>query len=146
MIEGRDTMRRHGAQARPAEEDILWHLKRILGARPRAADLLEPGRDLAAALQFAECEARLDRAHRHYAAAQDVHRLEDFDYLQEHLEDLMYFDWIEDGAKREAARRIMRLEHVSKRHANHEKKLAGRYLREAQSRRDRALEHYLSRL
>ena len=115
-------MRRHGAQARPAEEDILLYLERILGARPRAADFLEPGRDLAAALQLAECEARLDRAHRHYAAAQDVHRLEDFDYLQEHLE------------------------HVSKRHANHEKKLAGRYLREAQSRRDRALEHYLSHL
>ena len=121
MIEGRDTMRRHGAQARPAEEDILGHLERILGARPRSADFLEPGRNLAAALQLAECEARLDRAHRHYAAAQDVHRLEDFDYLQEHLEDLMYFDWTEDGAKREVARRIMRLEHVSKRHANHKK-------------------------
>ena len=146
MIEGRDTMRRHGAQARPAEEDILLYLERILGARPRAADLLEPGRDLAAALQFAECEARLDRAHRHYVEAQGVHRHDDFDHLQENLEDLMYFDWIEDRVKREAARRIMRLEHVSKRYANHEKKLAGRYLREAQSRRDRALEYYLSHL
>ena len=137
-------MRRHGAQARPAEEDILLYLERILGARPRAADLLEPGRDLAAALQFAECEARLDRAHRHYVEAQGVHRHDDFDHLQENLEDLMYFDWIEDRVKREAARRIMRLEHVSKRYANHEKKLAGRYLREAQSRRDRALEYHLA--
>ena len=110
------------------------YLERILGARPRAAELLEPGRDLAAALKLAECEARLDRAHRH----------DDFDHLQENLEDLMYFDWIEDRAKRAAARRIMRLEHVSKRYVNHEKKLAGRYLREAQSRRDRVLEHHLS--
>ena len=38
----------------------------------------------------------------------------------------------------------MRLERFSKDYANHGKRLAGRYLREAQSARDRALEHHLS--
>ena len=28
----------------------------------------------------------------HHAKAQEVHRNDDFDHLQEHLEDLMYFD------------------------------------------------------
>ena len=65
------------------------------------------------------------------------------DHLQDHLEDLMYFNWIEGAVNREAVARVMRLERLSTRDANHGKKLAERYLREAQSRRDRALEHYL---
>lgn len=122
----------------------MTHLERILGAPPDAVDLLEPNEIIAAALHLAECEARLDRAHRHYAEAQGVHRHADLDDLQDHLEDLMSFNWIEDAAKREAAARVMRLERLSTRYANHGKRLAGRYLREAQSRRDRALEHYLA--
>lgn len=144
MTEGRGALRRHGAQARPPRRDVEWHLERILGSPPTARELLSPSGALAAALHLADCEARLDRAHQHYAEAQGKHRQADLDSLQEGLEDLMYFSWIEDDAKREAAARIMQLECLSTRYANHGKKLAGRYLREAQSRRDRALENYLT--
>ena len=144
MTMGRGAQRRHGAQSRPPRADTLMHLERILGTAPDAVALLEPDEATAAALHLADCEARLDRAHRHYAEAQGVHRHADLDHLQDHLEDLMYFNWIEDAAKREAAERVMRLERLSTRYANHGKRLAGRYLREAQSRRDRALEHYLA--
>ena len=140
MTGGRGAQRRHGAQSRPPREDIMVHLERILGVTPDDVALLEPDEATAAALHLAECEARLDRAHRHYAEAQGVNRHAELD----HLEDLMHFNWIEDAAKREAAARVMRLERLSTRYANHGKRLAGRYLREAQSRRDRALEHYLA--
>ena len=63
----------------------MTHLERILGAPPDAVDLLEPNEIIAAALHLAECEARLDRAHRHYAEAQGVHRHADLDDLQDHL-------------------------------------------------------------
>ena len=144
MTGGRGAQRRHGAQSRPPREDIMVHLERILGVTPDDVALLEPDEATAAALHLAECEARLDRAHRHShrhnAEAQGVNRHAELD----HLEDLMHFNWIEDAAKREAAARVMRLERLSTRYANHGKRLAGRYLREAQSRRDRALEHYLA--
>jgi hypothetical protein len=144
MTEGRDAQRRHGARSRPPRADITLHLEHILGATPGAAELLEPNETIAVAFHLAECETRLDRAHRHYAEAQGVHRHAVLDHPQDHLEDFMYFDWAEDPARREAAARVMRLERLSTRYANHGKKLAGRYLQEAQSRRDRALEHYLS--
>ena len=115
-----------------------------LSRLPNPSRMLLADEATAAALHLAECEARLDRAHRHYAEAQCAHRHADLDDLQDHLEDLMYFNWIEDAAKREAAARVMRLERLSTRYANHGKRLAGRYLREAQSRRDRALERYLA--
>ena len=97
MIEGRGAQRRHGAQARPPRVDILFHLERILGVVPDAAELLEPNETMAAALELAEREARLDRAHRHYVEAQGAHRHAELDHLQEHLEDYMYFDWVEDA-------------------------------------------------
>lgn len=58
-------------------------------------------------------------------------------------EDLLLFDWVADGAKWEAARRIMRLDHFSRHYAGRRKRLASRYLREAQSLRDKALEEFL---
>ena len=144
MTEGRDGQRRHGARSRPPRADITLRLEHILGATSGAAELLEPNETIAAALHLAECEARLDWAHRHYAEAKGMHRHAVLDHLQDYVEDLMYFNWIEDAVNREAAARVMRLERLSTRYANYGKKLAGRYLREAQSRRDRALDHYLS--
>lgn len=94
MTEGRDAQRRHGARSRPPRADITLHLQHILGATPGAAELLEPSAATAAALHLAECEACLDPAHQHYADAQGVHRHADLDHLQDHLEDLMYFNWI----------------------------------------------------
>ena len=139
MSERKANALRHGAQARPSQGDIYLHLERILGHRPAQFDLLEPGPELAAALHLADCEARLDRAHAHYVDMQDVHRHKDFDDLQERLDDMVFFNWITDPFKREAAQRIMRLERYSKHYANYEKRLAERYLREAQFKRDRAL-------
>jgi len=134
---------RHGAQAKPPQSHIYLHLERILGRSPTHFDLLDPHPELAAALHLADCEARLDRAHAHYVAVQEVHRCEDLDHLQDQLDDMVHFTWIDDPLKREAAQRIMRLERYSKYYANHKKRLAGRYLREAQSKRDRALVEYM---
>lgn len=134
---------RHGAQSRPPKPEIYRYLERILGRKPSHFELLDPQPEIAAALHLADCEARLDRAHAHYIDMQNVERLETFDVLQEQLEDLMYFKWVEDEVTREAARRIMRLEQLSKQYANDQKRLAGRYLREAQSKRDQALLEYM---
>ena len=61
----------------------------------------------------------------------------------EQLNDLLYFQWIEDDTTREAARRIMKVERLSTSCACRQKRLAGLYLRKAQSSRDRALLAYL---
>jgi hypothetical protein len=122
---------------------VLYQLERILGRKPTPLELLDPRLDLLAALQLAECEARLDKAHARYVAVQDLDRHAELDDAQEQLNDLLYFKWIEDDTTREAARRIMKVEHLSKSYACHQKRLAGRYLREAQSSRDRALLAYL---
>ena len=134
---------RHGAQSKPSRDDIYFHLERILGRRPTHFDLLDPQPDIAAALHLADCEARLDRAHAHYVKMQAVDRHKEFDHLQDQLDDMVFFTWIKDPFNREAAQRIMRLERYSTHYANYDKRLAGRYLREAQSKRDRALMDYL---
>ena len=119
------------------------HLAKILGDAAGALDLrsLVP-RELAA-LRLADCEARLDQAHAHYVEVQDRDREPGLDEAMDHLEDLLLFDWVADGAKWEAARRIVRLYHLSRHYAGRRKRLASRYLREAQSRRDKALEEFL---
>ena len=65
-----------------------------------------------------------------------------FDAGQEHLTDLLYFAKTRE-IEYEARLRILRVERASKFYSNHAKRLAGRYLREAQSARDRALVDYL---
>ena len=143
MTERRWNALKHGAQARPTGRDVLFQLEGILGRKPSTLALLDPDPELLAALRLAECEARLDRAHAHYVEVQDLDRHAELDHIQEHLEDLLYFKWIEDDTTREAARRIMQVEHLSASYARHQKRLAGRYLREAQSSRDRAFLAYL---
>ena len=143
MTERQSNALKHGAQARPTCRDVLFQLEGILGRKPSPLALLEPDPELLAALRLAECEARLDRAHAHYVEVQDLDRDAELDHIQEHLEDLLYFKWIESDTTREAARRIMQVEHLSASYARHQKRLAGQYLREAQSRRDRAFLAYL---
>jgi len=135
--------RRHGAQSRPEPAETHRHLTRILGREPTGLDLGELGPRELAALRLADCEARLDQAHAHYVEVQDRDREPGLDEAVDHLEDLLLFDWVADGAKWEAARRIMRLDHFSRHYAGRRKRLASRYLREAQSRRDKALEEFL---
>lgn len=75
---------------------------------------------------------------------QDVDPHREFDHLQDQLDDMVFFKWTQDPFKRGAAQRIMRLERYSTHYANYEKRLAGRYLREAQSKRERALIEYIA--
>ena len=135
--------RRHGAQAEPPKSLVLVHLKYILGFTPDAGDLLYPTPKLAAAMHLAACEARLDQAHAHYVKVQDTHRDEKFDDLMDSVEDLLYFARLNFHEVQEALSRILKLEKFSTFAANREKKLANRYLREAWSKRGRALEAYL---
>ena len=135
--------RRHGAQSRPGRGEVEAHLAKILGDAAGALDLRSLGPRELAALRLADCEARLDQAHAHYVEVQDRDREPGLDEAVDHLEDLLLFDWVADGAKWEAARRIMRLDHFSRHYAGRRKRLASRYLREAQSRRDKALEEFL---
>ena len=75
----KDNARRYGVRAAPSSDDVGAHLTRILGRAPLPGELEAPTPRLAAALRLADCEARLDRAHAHYAAAQPRDRaLEDY--------------------------------------------------------------------
>ena len=143
MSEGTVNAHRHGAQAQPPQAEIYLHLSRILGRRPTHFDLLDPQPDIAAALHLADCEARLDRALEHHAAQFATKRDPEADQLSESVADLLHFDWVEDRDRREAARRVMKLEQFSVDISARRKRLASRYLREAQSARDRALAAYL---
>ena len=94
-------------------------------------------------MHLAASEARLDQAHAHYVKVQDKRRDEKFDNLMDGVEDLLYFARLNFDEVQEALSRILKLEKFSSFAANREKKLANRYLREAWSKRGRALEAYL---
>jgi hypothetical protein len=59
------------------------------------------------------------------------------------VEDFLYHGRTNFGEVQEAVSRILKIEKFSTYTANREKKLANRYLREAWSKRSRALEAYL---
>jgi len=134
--------RLHGAQSRPAGGDVAQFLAEILGRVPSSDEFLNPSRHLSAALRLADAEARLESVYRHYAEAQFQSRNAELDHMQDHLDDLLYFAKSPE-IKAEVRLRILRLERASKFYSNQAKRLAGRYLREAQSARDRALGDYL---
>ena len=135
--------RTHGAQSRPAEAAVVAHLARILGRPVSGLDRLAPDPQTLAALRLADCEARLDRALEHHAAQFATKRDPEADRLSESVADLLHFDWVEDRDRREAARRVMKLDQFSVDISARRKRLASRYLREAQPARDRALAAYL---
>ena len=139
---GPSANRLHGAQSQPAGGDVAQFLAEILGRVPSHSELANPGRLLSAALRLADAEARLESVYRHYAEAQFQSRNAELDHMQDHLDDLLYFAKSPE-IKAEVRLRILRLERASKFYSNQAKRLAGRYLREAQSSRDRALGDYL---
>ena len=94
-------------------------------------------------MRLAACEARLDQAHAHYVKVQNTHRNAEFDNLMDCAEDLLYFARLNFREVQEALSRILKMEKFSTFAANREKRLANRYLREAWSKRGRALEAYL---
>ena len=133
----------HGAQSRPAEAAVVVHLARILGRPVSGLDWLAPDPQTLAALRLADSEARLERALEHHAEQFATQRDPEADRLSESVADLLHFDWVEDRDRREAARRVMKLDQFSVDISARRKRLASRYLREAQSARDRALAAYL---
>ena len=135
--------RTHGAQSRPAEGAVVAHLARILGRPLSGLDRLASDAQTLAALRLADCEARLDRALEHHAAQFATQRDPEADRLSESVADLLHFDWVEDRDRREAARRVMKLDQFSVDISARRKRLASRYLREAQSAGDRELVAYL---
>lgn len=143
MSEKSSNAYKHGAQSEPQKSLTLVHLKYILGFEAEAMDLLYPTPRITAAMNLAACEARLDQVYTHYIKVQGRDRDPDFDRLMECAEDFLYFASPNAREVREALSRILKLEGLSTFSANHEKRLANRYLREAWSKRHSALRKYL---
>ena len=134
---------KHGAQAQAPTSLTLAHLNFMLGYRVVNLNEALASPRLMAALNLAACEARLDQAHAHYVDVQSVHREEDCDNLIDHLEDLLYFVKTDAQLREEIFRRVAKMEASSKFYADRRKRLANRYLAEAQSQRRRALKNYV---
>jgi len=138
--------RRHGVLSEPDPERVNDLLTNILGDAPSSgtftgAEALTE-RELAA-LALADSETRLDAAHAHYVACQPEEVDPDLAYCADMLEDLLYMDDMLDETKREAIRRIFRVERFDTRARVSRQRLALRYLKEARARRDRALSAFL---
>ena len=131
----------------PDPERVNDLLSNILGHAPNDLAFTGAesftGRELAA-LALADSEARLDAAHAHYVACQPEEVDPDLAYCADMLEDLLYMDDMPDETKREAIRRIFRVERFDTRARVSRQRLALRYLKEAHARRDRALSAFLS--
>ena len=103
MTERRGNALRQGAQAWPPRREVLHQLECILGREPTSLELLDSQLELLAALRFAECEARREKAHARCVAVQDLHRHAELDDVQEQLNDLLSFKWIEDDTTRKGS-------------------------------------------
>ena len=132
--------RRHGALSEPDPERVNDILTNILGDVPSGGAFT--GRELAA-LALADSEARLDAAHAHYVACQPEGVDPDMRKLSDMLEDFLYMEDMLDETKREAIRRIFRVERFDTRARASRQRLVLRYLKEARARRDRALAAFL---
>ena len=133
--------RRHGVLSEPDPERVNDILTNILGDVPSGGAFT--GRELAA-LALADSEARLDAAHAHYVACQPEDVDPEMRKLSDMLEDFLYMEDMLDETKREAIRRIFRVERFDIRARVSRQRLALRYMKEARARRDRALAAFLS--
>ena len=127
-IDRRYNAKTHGAQSRPSEAEILAHLEVILGEG--ASDMrLDPSDPVTfAALELADREARLDAAQAAYVAAQTLERDGEWDAMIGSIEDVLCEVYLDARDLREGRARL----------------LAGRYLREAESKRHAALVVFLA--
>lgn len=138
---------RHGVLAEPDPKRVKDLLGHILGDTQGGGALTESpevltGRELAA-LALADSEARLDAAHAHYVACQPEDVDPDMADCVNVLEEFLYIDDMLDEDKREAIRRIFKVERFDARARASRQRLALRYLKEARARRDRALSAFL---
>ena len=97
-----------------------------------------------AALELATREAHLDRAHAHHVSCQKTEIDPDTQAIIDQLEDLLYCDDTLSDTKRESIRRAFRVEKFDVAHVVSRKRLALRYLTEAQSKRDSALRVFVA--
>ena len=139
---------RHGVLAEPDPErvkDLLGHILGDTQGGEALTDSLEvfTERELTA-LALADSEARLDAAHAHYVACQPEDVDPDMADCVNVLEEFLYMDDMLDEDKREAIRRIFRVERFDARARASRQRLALRYLKEARATRDRALSAFLA--
>lgn len=139
---------RHGVLAEPDPERVHELLGHILGdsqgaEAPTDSTVALTGRELAA-LALADSEARLDAAHAHYVACQPEDVDPDMADCVNVLEEFLYMDDMLDEDKREAIRRIFKVERFDARARASRQRLALRYLKEARATRDRALTAFLA--
>ena len=139
---------RHGVLAEPDPGRVRELLGHILGDNQGGETLTDnpdalTGRELAA-LALADSEARLDAAHAHYVACQPEDVDPDMADCVNVLEEFLYMDDMLDEDKREAIRRIFKVERFDARARASRQRLALRYLKEARATRDRALTAFLA--
>ena len=139
---------RHGVLAEPDPARALELLGHILGNTKIGEKLANRQQPLTerelAALALADSEARLDAAHAHYVACQPEDVDPDMANCINMLEDLLYMDDMLNETKREAIRRIFRVERFDARARASRQRLALRYLKEARAKRDRALSDFIA--
>ena len=139
---------RHGVLAEPDPERVKDLLGHILGDTQGGGALTDSPDALTAqklaALALADSEARLDAAYAHYVACQPEGVDPDMAKCVNMLEDFLHMDDMLDEDKREAIRRIFRVERFDARARASRQRLALRYLKEARATRDRALAAFLA--
>ena len=135
----------HGVLAALYEAAVGAHFRGLTGRR--LEEICDADWDGAtrAALELATREAHLDRAHAHHVSCQTTEIDPDMLRLIGALEDLiLYNDDIASDTKREAIRRAFRVEKFDVANVVSRKRLALRYLAEAQSKRDGALRVFVA--
>ena len=139
---------RHGVLAEPDPGRVHELSEHILGNTQGSGALTDSpdaptGRLLRerelAALALADSEARLDAAHAHYVACQPEDVDPDMADCVNVLDEFLYMDDMLDEDKREAIRKIFKVERLDAKARASRQRLALRYLKEARARRDRAL-------
>ena len=137
-----------GVLAEPDRGRVCELLGHILGDTQGAEALTDSREALTerelAALTLADSEARLDAAHAHYVACQPEDVDPDMADCVNVLEEFLYMDDMLDVDKREAIRRIFKVERFDARARASRQRLALRYLKEARARRDSALSAFLA--
>ncbi len=136
---------RHGVLAALDVAAVGAHFRGLTGRR--LEEICDADWDGAtrAALELATREAHLDRAHAHHVSCQTTEIDPDMLRLIGALEDLiLYNDDIASDTKREAIRRAFRVEKFDVAYVVSRKRLALRYLAEAQSKRDSALRVFVA--
>ena len=134
---------RHGALAKPDEARVAKYFHNLMGYELRGGGVESYSARELACLELSQCEVALDNARVNYVRAQYLFESEEAESAYDILSDLLYFDWVEDDVKRKVMRNTFRIEKLVSQSIAQRKRLAGRYLREAQSRRDRAADYFL---